>query len=94
MMNAVPRVCPSCGTSLSIRDRRCPNPACGADEPFDMPAEEVGTTRIVCAEEPTTPYKTIAVGVGALLLVVALGHRPAEVLAMLRARLMGGQRDA
>ena len=74
MMNAVPRVCPSCGTSLSIRDRRCPNPNCGADEPFDMPAEEVGTTRIMHAEEPATPYKTIAVGIGALLLVVALGY--------------------
>lgn len=73
-MNAVPRVCASCGTSLSIRDRRCPNPACGADEPFDMPAEEVATTRIMHAEEPATPYKTIAVGVGALLLVVALGY--------------------
>ena len=74
MMNAAPRVCPSCGTSLSIRDRRCPNPACGADEPFDMAAEEVGTTRLARAEEPATPYKTIAVGVGALLLVVALGY--------------------
>ena len=74
MMNAVPRVCPSCGTSLSIRDRRCPNPACGADEPFEMPAEDVGTTRIMHGEQPATPYKTIAVGVGALLLVVALGY--------------------
>ena len=74
MMNAVPRVCASCGTSLSIRDRRCPNPACGADEPLDMPAEEIGTTRIMHAEESATPYKTIAVGVGALLLVVALGY--------------------
>ena len=73
-MNAIPRVCPSCGTSLSIRDRRCPNPACGADEPFDMPSEEIGTTRVMHAEEPATPYKTIAVGLGALLLVVALGY--------------------
>lgn len=30
----------------------------------------------------------------ALLLVVTLGHRPAEILATLRARLMGGQQDA
>ncbi|WP_424139413.1 branched-chain amino acid ABC transporter permease [Roseomonas chloroacetimidivorans] len=30
----------------------------------------------------------------ALLLVVTLGHRPAEVLAALRARLMGGRRNA
>ena len=74
MMNALPRVCPSCGTSLSLRDRRCPNPACGADEPFDIAAEEAGTTRIMYPEEPATPYKTIAVGVGALLLVVALGY--------------------
>jgi hypothetical protein len=39
-----------------------------------MSAEEVGTTRIMHAEESATPYKTIAVGVGALLLVVALGY--------------------
>ena len=73
-MNAVPRVCASCGTSLSIRDRRCPNPACGADEPFEMAAEEVQTTRLMHAEVPATPYKTLAVGIGALLLVVALGY--------------------
>jgi hypothetical protein len=39
-----------------------------------MPAEDVGTTRIMHADEPATPYKTIAVGLGALLLVVALGY--------------------
>ncbi|MDP8923825.1 MAG: SH3 domain-containing protein [Chloroflexota bacterium] len=39
-----------------------------------MHAEEVGTTRIMHDEGSATPYKTIAVGIGALLLVVALGY--------------------
>jgi hypothetical protein len=74
MTNAAPRVCQSCGTSLSIRDRRCPNPACNAADPLDMDAEEVGTTRLMDTRDRATPYKTIAVGLGALLLVVALGY--------------------
>lgn len=74
MMNAAPRVCQSCGTSLSIRDRRCPNPTCNAADSLDVDAEEVGTTRLMDARDRAAPYKTIAVGVGALLLVVALGY--------------------
>ena len=74
MTHAAASDCPSCGTSLSIRDGRCPNPSCPAYGALDADAHEVGTTRLMHSDESSSPYKTIAVGVGALLLVVALGY--------------------
>jgi hypothetical protein len=73
MANAVPRECQTCGTSLSVRDGRCPNPNCAGDV-LTLDAQDMGTTRVVQPAEGASPAKTVAVGIGAILLIVALGY--------------------